>query len=301
MSAALRLLCCSLLFSLATSAQQVGTVTLVEGTLQLIRGDFVMRGVEGARVHSGDILESSNGAFAQVELSGGTIVALGPATRIFLFHYGSGEKGEKGGAAEIVILSGWLKSETNAKGEPRAYATPLLAATTADGTVVVHAGSNVAEIFVESGSANVAQVSHEGALEPGTSAKPGQFFSIREGKNLASASRPDSGFLQSMPVQFRDTLPPRSPRFVGKQVEPKRDHEVSYEEVRSWLTAPRKWRKGFVDRFRPRLSDPKFRRELDAHVKEHPEWDPVLHPENYPVSTQGKAETSADSREGRSK
>jgi hypothetical protein len=177
----------------------------------------------------------------------------------------------------------------------------VLAANTGDGTVVVHAGSNAAEILIESGSGNVAQVSHEGTLEHGASASSGQFFSVREGKSLTTASRPDSSFLESMPTQFRDTLPPRLSRFAGKQIEPKREHEVSYAEVQPWLAINRKWRRDFVERFRSRLSDPKFRKELDAHMKEHPEWEPVLHAGKNPATTQGMAETAAGSQEVRSK
>jgi len=37
-----------------------------------------------------------------------------------------------------------------------------------------------------------------------------------------------------------------------------------------------------VDRFTPRLKDPEFRKELEAHLGSHPEWDAILHPEKQP-------------------
>jgi hypothetical protein len=82
-----------------------------------------------------------------------------------------------------------------------------------------------------------------------------------------------------MPQAFRDTLPSRLARFAGKSVEPKADHQVTYAEIQSWLTMPSAWRRGFVDRFEPRLRDPEFRKQLELHVAEFPEWDPILHPE----------------------
>jgi hypothetical protein len=37
-----------------------------------------------------------------------------------------------------------------------------------------------------------------------------------------------------------------------------------------------------VDRFAPRLKDPEFRKQLEAHLTQYPEWDPILHPEKHP-------------------
>jgi len=103
-------------------------------------------GAEGVRLREGDILENGERGFAQLELSGGTIAVFGPSSRIFLFRLGSG--------AEIVLLSGWLKGEGSSSGAYR-YSSPLLSASTRSGTVVVRGGEEIAEIFVESGSANV--------------------------------------------------------------------------------------------------------------------------------------------------
>jgi len=94
-----------LLFSLSfpVAAQEIGTLTLVEGSLQVIRGTAVLRGAEGMRVRQGDILQSSDPAFVQIEFRGGTITALGASSRLFL-------KSD----AELVLLSGWLKAQTGA-------------------------------------------------------------------------------------------------------------------------------------------------------------------------------------------
>jgi hypothetical protein len=270
----------NLLFSLAilvfllpppAGIQEVATITLVEGSLRVIRGANVLQGGEGVRLHQGDIIESSDPGFAQLEFSRGAIIALGPATRVYLVS----------NAPAMVMLSGWLKCESRSSPGVYRYQAPLLGATTKDGTLLLHAVAGAADMFVESGTANVGEVSPDGTLLHPAPAKAGQFFSRRAGKPATSTSRPDSSFLEAMPPPFRDTLPSRLSRFAGKGIEPRRDHEVSYQEAEPWLNMPRTWRRGFVERFRPRIKDPAFRRALDAHLGEHPEWDPVLHPEKY--------------------
>jgi hypothetical protein len=284
MNPLLLLLILCLLLPVGGAAQEIATVTLVEGSLHVIRGTTVWQAAEGVRLRQGDILENPGTGFDQLEFAGGTIVALGPSSRAYLLSHPAARGGDKTGAkvsaAEIVLLSGWLKGETPKTGTYR-YHTPLLAVATRDGTVVVHASAEGTEIFVESGSAEMGEISAEGNWRAAGTAKAGQFFTRRARKSATSQARPASTFVESMPPSFRDTLPSRASRFAEKRVEPKRDHEVTYSEIQPWLTMGQTWRKGFVRRFQPRLKDAAFRNAVDAHINAHPEWDPVLHPEKY--------------------
>jgi hypothetical protein len=276
------------LLSPTLPAQEIATLTLVEGPLRLIRGTMLLQGTEGIRLRAGDILESASGGFVQIEFTGGTVAALGPSTRMFL-RAASEHKG--GELSQLILLSGWLKGETGANAGAYCYGNPQLAATTRGGTVVMHAAGDAADIFVESGSAVIAKVSSQGQLAPTGEEKGGTFVSRRAGKGILTNPRPDSAFIDSMPRPFRDTLPSRLARFP-KAVTPKRDHEVNYSDIQAWLTMPANWRKGFVERFQPRLHDAEFRKDVQAHLKDHPEWDAALHPENRPKTAPAAAADS---------
>jgi hypothetical protein len=270
-----------LLWPIPAAVQGIGSVTLLEGSLKVVRGTSVLHGAEGMRFRQGDIIESSDGGFVQLEFVGGAIVALGPSSRLYIFRHddSGGKAGSNFIGADLILLSGWLKGESiNARSYR--YETPLLAATTGNGTVVVHGYEGRCDVFVESGSAAIGEVSPDGSSRQPGAAKAGQFFSRRSGANLANFPRPNSAFLDAMPRPFRDTLPSRLAHTAGKAVEPRTDHQVSYLEIQSWLTMPSAWRRGFVDRFAPRLKDAEFRKQLEVHVAEFPEWDEILHPEN---------------------
>jgi hypothetical protein len=94
-----------------------------------------------------------------------------------------------------------------------------------------------------------------------------------------------------MPVSFRDFLPSRLSKFEGRKApEPKSDHDVSYAEIERWLTISPAWRRGFVERFKPRLQDTAFREAIASHITALPEWEPVLHPDHKTgPATQGKS------------
>lgn len=267
------------LLPIPAAVQGVAALTLLEGPLRVIRGTSVLKGVEGMRLRQGDILESADTGFAQLEFTGGTVVALGPTSRLYV-HRHAGEKQAAGkDTAELLLLSGWLKGESSNGAGTYRYETSSLAATTGAGTILVHSFGDGSEIFVESGSATLGEVSGDGAVRQPAPAKAGQFFSRHAGKNVTTTTRPNPAFIEGMPHPFRDTLPSRLAHFAGKTIEPKVDHQASYAEVESYLRMPIAWRHGMAERFEPRLKDAEFRKQVEAHVAEYPEWDKILHPE----------------------
>jgi hypothetical protein len=266
--------------SIPAAVQDVGTVTFLEGSLLIIRGTTVLQAAEGTHLRQADIIESSEKGFAELEFVGGAIVALGPSSRLYIFRQGAGGKsGSDAAGTELVLLTGWLKGQSDTHAGSYRYETPMLAATTGNGTLVFHNNESGGHVFVESGSAGIADVSQDGRVGKPTAGTAGQFFSRSQGKGLVSSSHPGAAFVDAMPRSFRDALPSRLAHFAGKAVEPKAQHQVSFAEIQAWLKLPPVWRKDFVDRFKGRLKDPEFKKQLENHVAEYPEWGPILHPE----------------------
>src|SRR5246500_2726880 len=285
----------SWLLPIPAAVQDVGSVTFLEGSLRIIRGTTMLQAAEGTRLRQGDMIESSEKGFAQLEFVGGAIVALGPLSRMYVFRHGSGGKPGSGATAtELVLLSGWMKGQSDAHAGSYRYESPALAATTGNGTVVLHSNESGCEIFVEAGSAAIAEVSPNGSVGKPTAGNTGQFFSRHQGKSIVTASRPNSTFIESLPRSFRDTLPSPLAPFTGKPAEPKVQHPVSYAEIQAWLTMPSAWRRGFVDRFESRLKDAEFRKQLESHEAEYPEWRPILHPEPNPQVSPAPADSNTE-------
>jgi hypothetical protein len=281
------------LLPIPAAVQGVGSLTLLEGPIRVIRGTAVLKGVEGMHLRQGDILESGDTGFAQLEFTGGSVVALGPASHVYVRRHAGDKQAAGKEAAELLLLSGWLKGESGSGAGTYRYETPTMAATTTAGTVLIHSFGDGSEIFVESGSATLGEVSGEGSVRQPAPAKAGQFFSRHAGKGVTTTTRPNPAFIDAMPHPFRDTLPSRLAHFAGKTIEPKVDHQASYAEVESYLTMPPAWRRGMTERFEPRLKDAEFRRQLEAHVAGHPEWDKILHPEKDPKEPAEKPDPSS--------
>jgi hypothetical protein len=274
---------------LSPAGESIGSVTLLDGSLRVIRGATLFQGIEGMPLRQGDIFETSEGAFVQLEFTNGPIVALGPSSRMYVLGEATAKSaGTQVVALDLVLLSGWLKGESTAGKRVYRFRTPTLAVDTTGGTVVLRSDSNACDIFVESGSASIGEVNQSGNSRENTTAKVGQFFSRRKGVEITNLPRPSSAFLDAMPRPFRDTLPSRLAHFAGKSIEPKAQHPVSYEDVEHWLTIPTGWRRGLAERFAPRLNDREFRKQIERHLNELPEWETILHPKKDSESPQAR-------------
>lgn len=261
-------------------------VSMADGPVRLIRGAAVYRLAAGGAVRQDDILETA-AAGAQVE-AGPAIVALGPDTRLLLARLPG-----KGGI-EVALLSGWVK--VAAPGGARVVAPTLLVALPAGVTIVRHHG-DAAAVFAEEGAQQAMRPGGRGKQAVTARLVSEQYATFAADKPVVG--RPAADFLAALPPAFRDTLVPAGAVPNAGKVAPVKEREASFADVADWLRAPAPLRKGFVARFRPRLADPAFRRELEAAFGASAEWRPILAPASPPMPQPGSHPNShPDSRPG---
>ena len=262
-----------------SNAWAATTVTILEGPAQVLRGTAWLKLAEGARLQEGDIVSAPERTHVQLELSGGSAFSFnGPAT---LYAIGlPAREGQPQSGAELAFWGAFFKLATGAKEANIRVQTPLVLIVAQNATALVgRADNNAFAIFVENGSASIAERGARGRTGTPQNAKAGQYWSAADGKSLASAERPPQAFIGAMPKPFLDPLPSRSNRFADARVDLPADHEVTYQEAKPWLVGP--YRRAFVRRLQPRLRDAAFRSGVEAEINLHPEWDRILHPEKY--------------------
>ena len=260
-------------------AQTAGTLTLVEGSVELIRGATLYTATQGVRLGDGDILSIDPKGQAQIEFPDGAIVNLSQGARAMLSNIVSGARSQ----SEIALLSGWAKFAQKKSGKDiqYRYLTPRVEINAGEATAVLNAGDGSTDVYVESGAVRFSEIGRKGVQRIARDAKGGEFL-VRRGEQPAIvSSRPSAEFIKNMPRQFRDDLPVLLDRLKNRRSEPKREHEVTYAEVEPWLKAGSVIKRNFVKRFEVRSKDSEFRRKLVENLREHPEWDKVLFPEKY--------------------
>lgn len=270
----LALLACPLV---AGAADPQPTLTLLEGPAGLVRGVTRYALAEGVRMQSGDIVEVGDKGLAEIEFPDGAAISLGSGTRMLAVSMPRG----KTAAGDLYVMAGALKVAGVSKAARLRISTPAFTLQPVEGAFVMIVGGGEGSVFVESGSAR---------LDAAPALKSGEFFARKAGQKGGVAPRPSKEFMAAMPKAFFDPLPSRMARYREREVQPRRIEDVSYADVEAWLKAPPAIRRPLLARFEPRAQDSAFRAGLEANLRFHPEWDPILYPEKYePKETAGDA------------
>lgn len=274
----------------ALFGQTVGTLTAVDGSLQLVRGSTTYAAARGVALLDGDMLAVGPKGQAQIEFGDGAILNLTRGSRAFLM--GPQRPGKE---IAVALQSGWAKFTwlKAAKGKPYSYIMPLARLGAARATGVLRMGADSSEVFIESGAARLVELSRVGSPASGRDLRGGDFAVRSEAAALTVSPRPSPEFIKAMPAYFRDDLPVFLPRVRDRNIEPAREHEATYAEVEPWLKASMPIRRHLAERFRSRAKDPQFRDKLIENLASHPEWDRILFPEKYEEESEkaGKART----------
>ena len=209
------------------------TITFAEQPARLVRGTSMYRAGRGVGLQENDMLESAAGAL-QLD-AGGSTLALGPASRIFI------RRGN-----EIVLLEGWLK--LHAAGRPMTLATANLQLAGSGTTVTLHAQGEASELFAEAGDLPLRELAGgkpRGAVRVASE----QFASRSAAQPVKVVPRPPAAFLAAMPRDLRDALVPLGAG--GPAAAPRLERAASFAELAPWLAGQAALRRQLQLRFEP--------------------------------------------------
>ncbi len=269
------------IFPPAAAAESAALLTLLEGEAMLIIGARAWAAVPGARVPAGTLVETDAGtALLRIEWPDGSVLDLGPATRVMLrpplaagatLNAGPGSRGPL-----FYLLQGWAKQSqavASAGQVGASFEVPPF-----KGVLVSHVEGRNTVLFSE-----------EGREAVGGRRGHATMFSLRSGEAavatpeladglLQRQARPPAGWLQRMPRAFRDTLPLRAGQFKGLQPTWRARPPLGYAALQPWLVAEEPLRRDFPQRFADLLGERAFRDAVTARLDQHPEWAPLLRP-----------------------
>src|SRR5262245_59942893 len=128
--------------SASAAGQTIGTLTVAEGGVVLVRGSTTYSAAPGVAVHNGDMLAVDPKGQAQIEFQDGAILNLSRGCRAYLLSAQAG-----GGEAGVALQSGWTKfyRAKAAKGPAYRYILPFARLSTAGATGVLRMGGDSSE------------------------------------------------------------------------------------------------------------------------------------------------------------
>jgi hypothetical protein len=241
---------------LVSPARADWTLESADAPVAVVRGTNLSEARAGESLHDGDLLESRDGV-VHVRDGRGTLVALGAHTRAMLMA-----------DTHLALLHGWLKiAAADVKAQVDTERGVVGIGENAAAIIATRDEASAIDIFSETGSQTFANKE---------TIANGRFASIDAQGLLHPSARPSDAFLAAMPVPFRDALQPLAnarPQSAGTPL-----RAVGYDDIAPWLISALPARKTFPARFRPRLADAAFRRDIDTHLKALPDWRALLYP-----------------------
>jgi hypothetical protein len=264
----------------AAAAEPAAVLTLLEGPATMVRGASRYALAEGVRLQYGDIVEVGERGLAEMEFADGSALSMGPMTRALTLSLPHGAKLAHG---TFYVTQGVLKFARVKRDSRLRILSPRLALQPIEGAAVLLLGDEDAAVFVESGGARLSGAGRSLEL------KAGDFYSGKSVQKGVVGPRPSPAFISALPRQFLDPLPSRMARVGQRAVQPRSLQPVSYADVETWLKAPLSIRRSMPARFKSRAADPAFRAAVQANLRFHPEWDPILFPEKYEQQGPGAA------------
>lgn len=234
----------------------------------------------------GDLLSTDDGAAgAQIEDGSGSLVALGAGTQVAI---GSPPSGGAGGQLwALSLLSGWLKVAHSVVDPclPLAIDTSALEINLDKGSLVLHSTHTGVALYIESGFALAAAVGGHGMQQKVTA---GHYVEHDLGQPIAMLTRLPAAFVNDMPVAFRDPVgaaPVRAP----VQALSGEARKVEYDDIAYWLVSHLELRHTFVSRFQSLAGDKTFVAQIRRHVRDLPDWRPIV----FPSHVESRRQTSA--------
>lgn len=224
----------------AAPATAPAAISYAEQPVRLFRERAFYSAGRGVALRDGDIIES--GAAGIQFAAGGATVALGPASRV---AFKSGAR-----IVELTLLDGWLKIQA---GAPALVSAGGLQLNAAGSSVIVRAGADRTELFVETGAPSADEVQGGRVLRHTALAR--EQYAVRTAKEpLKPLPRPPKQFLAAMPPVFADVLVPVA--LKGAPVAPKLERQATFAEVAPWLANEPALRQLIQRRYVPRKLAP---------------------------------------------
>lgn len=226
----------TLAFAPIVAAAELGTVTVTEGDVRLLRGDAYYQAVAGVELARQDVVETGAGASAQLDMADGSILKLGPDTRLALSEYQIDDQRHVVRAG-LDVLAGWLRFAVAKLGPDARYRidSPVMSVGIRGTEGVLQAGSDGGEFALDEGAVDITAPNDAGV--PPAHVVAGQFVERRRGDRFQLQRSIPARFAQRLPAGLRAHLQRRIHLLRQRGVPPRMIRRVMRRDAQRHLRA----------------------------------------------------------------
>jgi len=223
----------SLFLSVTAHAESIGVFSAITGEVQVLRGESYLAAARGVEVQSNDIVESGKGASAQLDMEDGSVLKLGPETRLALSDYKL-DANKNVVSATLDVLSGWLRFAV-AKLKPEGrynFNTPVLTIGVRGTEGTIEAENEQGGLHLEEGAVDVTPFGADMPSLPPVRVVSGEFIQRARGQQLAKLPQPPAQFKNRLPPVVQQKLQRRALELKERGVPPKVIRNITREDAK---------------------------------------------------------------------
>ena len=191
------------IFFFVSSAAQAGTVGVfseVLGDVQFLRDDHYFEAALGVEVLAEDMIETGTDASAQLDMADGTLLRIGPGSRLSLSEY---ELDDNDSAVQVglEVVSGWLRFAVSKLNDTARFHidTPTMTIGIRGTEGVIEAGDGQDSLLLDEGVVEVISSDTTDSRPVRTRLRSGEYIGHVRGRPLLRPS--------VVPPMFRNSMP----------------------------------------------------------------------------------------------
>ena len=241
----------------------VGVFTETSGDVKFLRAEYYFEAAVGVEVQAEDLVETGAAATAQLDMGDGSILRIGPNSRLVLTEYRLDEGGNVV-AAGIEVVSGWLRFAVAKLRNDANYrietSTMTIGIRGTEG--VVEAQDSHGGLYLEEGAVEVSAVDPQHSKLPAAALQAGEYIERTHGQPFVLPGQAPSAFRERMPPAFRERLRHRAQLLKARGIPPRQIRRIQGQDVQRYLK-----------------DHPHMRPHLPQHMRKQLRANPEVHPQ----------------------
>ncbi len=258
------------LFAAAAHAEAIGVFTSISGEVQLLRDKSYLAAAPGVDVERDDIIETGKDAAAQLDMEDGSVLRLGPDTRLALADYRL-DSNHNVVSATLDVLSGWMRfavATLKPEGSYRIH-TPVLTVGIRGTEGTIQAENEQGGVHLEHGDVEVAPRGGDLKAAPPVRITSGEYIQRARGQALVKHAQPPPEFARRMPPVMRERMVRRAHELRQRGVPPRVIRQMTREDAKRFMERHPHMNEQMRERFRQHsLGAPSPRREPPSRVRQ---------------------------------
>ena len=241
----------------------VGVFTETSGDVKFLRGDYYFEAAAGVEVETEDLVETGDAATAQLDMGDGSMLRMGPNSRLALTDYRLDDNGNVI-TAGIEVVSGWLRFAVSKLRNDAGYRieTPTMTIGIRGTEGVIEARDNQGGLYLEEGAVEVRAPDSQSSGSGASTVRAGEYIERARGLSFARPGQAPPVFRERMPPTFRERLQRRAQLLKERGIPPRQIRRIQGEDAQRYLK-----------------DHPHMRPYLQQRMRNQLRTNPELHPQ----------------------